>query len=96
MILKGVDTKITKTNKLAATWIAGQHSNSNTKQNYTKCLISCTKTVRVDSPCHPRLLLALTMNLAAGSTTRTTRRYISVRVYTESRMNLRICEINPP
>lgn len=32
--------------------------------------MSCTKTVLVESPCHPRLLLALTRNRAAGSTTR--------------------------
>lgn len=31
--------------------------------------MSCTNTVRVDSPCHPRLLLALTKNLPPGSTT---------------------------
>lgn len=34
-----------------------------------KCLTSCTKTVRVDSPCHPRLLLALTRKRAPLSTT---------------------------
>jgi hypothetical protein len=33
------------------------------------CLMSCTKTVLVESPCHPRLLLAVTRNLAPGSTT---------------------------
>lgn len=32
------------------------------------CLISCTNTVREDSPCHPRLLLAVTRKRAAGST----------------------------
>ena len=32
-------------------------------------LISCTNTVRVESPCHPRLLLALIKNLEPGSTT---------------------------
>ena len=36
---------------------------------YMTGLISCTKTVLVDSPCHPRLLLALTRKRHPGSTT---------------------------
>ena len=33
------------------------------------CFISCTKTVFVDSPCQPLLLLALTKKRAPASTT---------------------------
>ena len=45
-----------------------EQNSSKVPQNI--CLISCTNIVRVDSPNHPRLLLALTKNRAAGSTTK--------------------------
>lgn len=39
------------------------------KRSYTTCLMSWISTTRVDSPDHPLLLLAVTMNRAAGSIT---------------------------
>ena len=48
----------------------GYAEQNSSKVTQNICLISCTNIVRVDSPNHPRLLLALTKNRAAGSTTK--------------------------
>ncbi len=39
------------------------------RNRYCMAFMSCTSTVRVESPCHPLLLLAVTMKREAASTT---------------------------